>query len=383
MSRALSRRPTLRQVIAPACPPRRSRFLSQTAASWQDKKPPSGKINPLTTVFQPGAAPVGKKRDTRDELYGPSLHDPSPFAPDYSGQGSELPSFDYSKVAGTLYASSETADYNLSKPDKARSMFEYEINSDPSFHGPDSDLLKLGKAQSASEYRNSAGSSPYGPDSYLPNPHKAQSSSESSQNSARSLYGQPQPTMTAMDVQAMNESNKRVSESLFGARQTMRTGRSDPAHYEAFDSLRRSTPVDTKVLDNPQEQPLDEPPPSLEPHHLHVYAHKHNCHITFSRPNRDPIISVSCGNIGFRKANRGLFDSAYSLARYVFERLMQKNLTINTLELVLRGYGEGREAIIKLLLSPDGAFFRNKIVRISDSTRLKFGGCRSPGPRRI
>ncbi|RDA87429.1 hypothetical protein CP532_2806 [Ophiocordyceps camponoti-leonardi (nom. inval.)] len=275
-----------------------------------------------------------------------------------ASQSNQQSASDYSKIAGTLYASSQPADYDFSKPDKA---------------------------QPTSSRRTGAGSSLYNPDLLSPKSDKAQPSFERSKKFGGSLHGQPKSTMAARDVQTTNEMNKRISEGLFGARQTAtsRPGRSDPAHFDAFESLRRSTPVDTKVLDNPQEQSVDEPPPSMEPHHLHVYAHKHNCHITFTRPNRDPIISLSCGNIGFLKANRGLFDSAYSLAKYVFERLMQKNLKINALELVLRGYGEGRQAMLKLLLSPDGAFFRHKITRVSDSTRLKFGGCRSPGPRRI
>ncbi|RCI14151.1 hypothetical protein L249_5914 [Ophiocordyceps polyrhachis-furcata BCC 54312] len=360
MSRALAGRPALRQVFSASYPSRRSRFLSQTAASWRDEEPPgaSPKINPLTTVFQPGAPPVESRKDTRDELYASSLHNLSPYDSDITGQSSWQSDSDYSKVAGTLYASSQTAGYDFSKPEQS---------------------------QSTSGYRTGAGSAIYNSDLYPLKPDSARSSSEWSRNLNSSLYGQRQPTMAAKDVQTTNEENKRISEGLFGARQTVnsRAGRSDPAHYDAFESLRRSTPVDTKVLDNPLEQSVDEPPPSVEPHHLHVYAHKHNCHITLTRPNRDPIISLSCGNIGFLKANRGLFDSAYSLAKYVFERLMQKNIKINALELVLRGYGEGRQAMLKLLLSPDGAFLRHKITRVSDSTRLKFGGCRSPGRRRV
>lgn len=123
----------------------------------------------------------------------------------------------------------------------------------------------------------------------------------------------------------------------------------------------------------------------LEPFHFHVYAHKHNTHITVTQPNRNPIISMSCGNIGFKKSRRGLFDSGYSLTKYVLERLIHMGwpLKINRLELVLRGFGQGREAAVKVLLSPEGKLLRDKIVRVADSTRVKFAGTRSKKPRRI
>src|SRR5438552_458944 len=42
-------------------------------------------------------------------------------------------------------------------------------------------------------------------------------------------------------------------------------------------------------------------PDASEPYHFHVYAHKHNTHVTVTKPNRQSIISVSCGNLGFSK----------------------------------------------------------------------------------
>jgi small subunit ribosomal protein S11 len=121
------------------------------------------------------------------------------------------------------------------------------------------------------------------------------------------------------------------------------------------------------------------------PHHLHVYAHKHNTHVTLTRPNRDAIISVSTGNIGFRKAARSTYDAAYQLAAYVLGKIQEQGLIrqIKELEVVLRGYGAGREACTKVLLGSEGRFIRSKIVRVTDATRLKFGGTRSKKPRRL
>ena len=124
------------------------------------------------------------------------------------------------------------------------------------------------------------------------------------------------------------------------------------------------------------------PPP---PHHLHIYATKHNTHITLTKPDRGPLISVSTGNLGFRKAARGTYDAAYQLGAYMMGRIQQQGLMadIHECELVLRGFGAGREALTKVLLGSEGKNFRPRIIRVMDATRLKFGGTRSPKPRRL
>jgi small subunit ribosomal protein S11 len=122
-----------------------------------------------------------------------------------------------------------------------------------------------------------------------------------------------------------------------------------------------------------------------ERHHLHIYSTKHNTHLTLTKPNRDALISVSCGNIGFRGAGRGSYDAAYQLTSFVMSRIQDKGLLmqIQRLELVYRGFGAGREAVTKAILGTEGRNIRGKIVRLTDATRLKFGGVRSKKPRRL
>ncbi|KKZ57986.1 hypothetical protein EMCG_05538 [[Emmonsia] crescens] len=121
------------------------------------------------------------------------------------------------------------------------------------------------------------------------------------------------------------------------------------------------------------------------PHHLHVYSHKHNTHITLTRPNREPLLSMSCGNIGFRKAQRSKFDAAHQLASFMMGKIQEDGhlLTMKRLEVVLRGFGPGREAFTKVLLGPEGKNIRKMVCRVTDATRLKFGGCRSKNVRRL
>ncbi|KAL2131568.1 hypothetical protein VTI74DRAFT_4892 [Chaetomium olivicolor] len=122
-----------------------------------------------------------------------------------------------------------------------------------------------------------------------------------------------------------------------------------------------------------------------EPYHFHIFSHKHNTHITLTKPNRDALISLSCGNLGFRKSNRKHYDSAYQLGAYVIDKMHQKGLVkkIHKMEVVLRGFGPGREAVVKVLMGNEGKLLRPKIMRVSDATRLKFGGTRSKRIRRL
>ncbi|KAH6880138.1 hypothetical protein B0T10DRAFT_495958 [Thelonectria olida] len=183
----------------------------------------------------------------------------------------------------------------------------------------------------------------------------------SSASLLENIYGTAQPASAAAEPQNAMAS---LSQSLF------------------FKTLNQSANSNSALLSgNPKSVKEDD----LEPYHLHIYSTKHNTHITCSKPSREPIISLSCGNIGFRKSRRGTFDSAYSLTKYVLERLIHGGwpMKISRLEVVCRGFGQGREAALKVLMSPEGKVLRDKIVRVADSTRIKFGGTRSEKRRRL
>lgn len=139
-----------------------------------------------------------------------------------------------------------------------------------------------------------------------------------------------------------------------------------------------------------------------EPYHLNVYTHKHNTHIAFTHPSRDVILAYSAGDIGLKKAQRGTYDAGYQLATYMFRKMTEINwraggkkaggtpLTLNSpdvirrgIELVFRSYGNGREAFQKCLLGQEGRMIKPMIKKVTDATRLKFGGSRSPAVRRL
>ncbi|RSL77794.1 hypothetical protein CEP51_008779 [Fusarium floridanum] len=179
----------------------------------------------------------------------------------------------------------------------------------------------------------------------------------------QSIYGKSQPNAAATP---QNNAMASLSQSL------------------ALSALKK-TNLDMSPLGGGALRAAQAKEDDLEPYHFHIYSHKHNTHIPCTKPNREPIISLSAGNIGFRKFRRGTFDSAYSLTKYVLERLIHTGwpMKINRLEVVLRGFGQGREAALKVLMSPEGKVLRDKIVRVADSTRVKFAGTRSEKPRRL
>lgn len=159
-----------------------------------------------------------------------------------------------------------------------------------------------------------------------------------------------------------------------------------PTPFPSSTLLNFSSQLRSQVKNKDLSLPILNAPIRLPPpHHLHVFATKHNCHITLSNGARKPLISVSAGNIGFRKHARGTYDAAYQLGAYVMGRIIQRGLLreIQALELVLRDFGPGREAFTKILMGQEGKALRGRIVRVMDATRLKFGGTRSPRPRRL
>jgi ribosomal protein S11 len=126
------------------------------------------------------------------------------------------------------------------------------------------------------------------------------------------------------------------------------------------------------------------------PHHLHVYSHRHNTHITLTKPNGESLISMSCGNVGFKKHQRGTYEAAFQLSSYILRAVQERGYLnpdtpnqIYQLDLIFRGYGDGRMAFQTALLGVEGRFIRNRITRVFDGTRLKIGGNRAPKPRRL
>ncbi|KAL4942282.1 hypothetical protein BDV06DRAFT_192467 [Aspergillus oleicola] len=130
---------------------------------------------------------------------------------------------------------------------------------------------------------------------------------------------------------------------------------------------------------------LNRPYDNAPPHHIHVLSHRHNTLLTLTRPNGSPLISFGTGVLGFRKARRGGYDPAFNLSAHLFGQIQERGLLleIKNIEIIFRGFHQGRQAFTKALMGNEGKNIRGLVSGVSDSTRIKFGGTRSPRVRRL
>lgn len=254
---------------------------------------------------------------------------------------------------------------------------------------PDGDVYKMSRPLTSRLAAQSLFRSPRTTSNALKCPFQA--ARPLSHTSARRADDFPPPPPRAPRTRVARPSSTSLLENIYGTAQP--PSAAQPAQPNAMSNLSQSlvfktlgkSSLDSGLLGASGPRTVQAKEDDMEPFHFHIYSHKHNTHITCTKPNREPIISLSCGNIGFRKSRRGTFDSAYSLTKYVLERLIHTGwpMKISRLEVVMRGFGQGREAALKVLMSPEGKVLRDKIVRVADSTRIKFAGTRSEKPRRL
>ncbi|PWN34064.1 translational machinery component [Meira miltonrushii] len=121
-----------------------------------------------------------------------------------------------------------------------------------------------------------------------------------------------------------------------------------------------------------------------KPHKLHVQATRNNCIITLTGHEGSVMKRESSGSIGFKKAARSGYESAYRVAISMFQHIETNKSPwrIQGIDIIWKGFGQGREAVYRALLSSEGTQIRNLVRRISDNTALKVGGTR-PRKRRM
>ncbi|CAD6566250.1 MAG: hypothetical protein CYPHOPRED_000534 [Cyphobasidiales sp. Tagirdzhanova-0007] len=165
-----------------------------------------------------------------------------------------------------------------------------------------------------------------------------------------------------------------------------------------------------------------------DPYRLHAHCTKHNTILSLTRdvPHLDdgdvsgilqklksgeravstPVDStifgktvarVTCGALGFKKAQRGTFEAATRTTGRMLELIEQVGSVVRktkkdgvrvrdppptTIELIFKGFGPGREAVVAALQTDRGSFVRRMIKRVTDATPIKIGGTR-PKKRRM
>lgn len=129
----------------------------------------------------------------------------------------------------------------------------------------------------------------------------------------------------------------------------------------------------------------------LNQHHVHIPRYRLHCHssrnntiTTLTHPNGSTVAWYSGGSCDFKKSQRASYEAGYQCAVRMFERIAElaKGQAMY-IDLFLKGFGQGREALQKALLSAEGENVRDLIYTVTDRTPLKIGGTRAKKARRL
>lgn len=101
------------------------------------------------------------------------------------------------------------------------------------------------------------------------------------------------------------------------------------------------------------------------------------------RPCEDVLISLSTGCLGYRNTKQGQYEAAFQTTAKMFKLMEERGFLDHRLELVFRQFSEGREAFSNVLMGKEGVKVRRNVTRVTDCSKIKFGGDRAPGRRRV
>lgn len=116
---------------------------------------------------------------------------------------------------------------------------------------------------------------------------------------------------------------------------------------------------------------------------LHIQSTRNNIILTLTTMSGNIICSSSGGAAGFKKAARGEYEAGYRAALAMFKKIEDSRIRwgVGGLELVWKGFGKGREAAFRALLTQEGQATRSLVTSMRDATAIKIGGVR-PRKRR-
>ncbi|KAF4619854.1 hypothetical protein D9613_005556 [Agrocybe pediades] len=119
---------------------------------------------------------------------------------------------------------------------------------------------------------------------------------------------------------------------------------------------------------------------------LHCHASRNNTIVTFTEPAGNTIAWYSGGSTKskFKKGNRASYEAGYQCAVGIFQKIKETRNKVGDfrVELLFKGFGEGREAMKAALLAVEGNDIRHLVYQVVDRTPIKIGGTRSKKARR-
>ncbi|GAA5953990.1 hypothetical protein JCM3765_000716 [Sporobolomyces pararoseus] len=187
-----------------------------------------------------------------------------------------------------------------------------------------------------------------------------------------------------------------------------------PAAFQAPSPSTSNSPITRDSLSFSSQSPRKTTSPSSssplrsQPYKLSVYSTRNNTILTLStsplgpsstpQDPHVPIAWVSAGSAGYKGASRGTYDAAVEVSLKMFGKIKDlieppilqgglkqksKGPKPTELELVWKGFGQGRDAVFRTLMGAEGDVVRSLVKRVTDATPIKIGGTRAKKRRVI
>ncbi|KAG6855076.1 hypothetical protein C0991_006005 [Blastosporella zonata] len=135
-------------------------------------------------------------------------------------------------------------------------------------------------------------------------------------------------------------------------------------------------PLDARILRN-----YDEKKPCYS---LYCQSTRNNTITTLMDEQFKPVASFSGGSCGFKKVNRSTYEAGYQCATRMFlvmeEAAKKHDFDVH---LYLKGFGQGRDAMQRALMTSEGENVRSRVICVTDRTPIKIGGTRAKKARRL
>lgn len=117
---------------------------------------------------------------------------------------------------------------------------------------------------------------------------------------------------------------------------------------------------------------------------LHCVSSRNNTHTSFTDEKGNLINWFSGGRCQFKRSQRASYEAGYQCAVRIFKDIEtvadQKDIE---LAVFLKGFGQGREALQKALVTSEGEKIRMLVSSITDRSPIKIGGTRAKKARRL
>ena len=116
--------------------------------------------------------------------------------------------------------------------------------------------------------------------------------------------------------------------------------------------------------------------------YIHGVATTRNIHVTIADHKHNPVIVTSGGRHGLKHSKRQTIEAGYTTTVAAFEKFAKSNYEVREVEIVLKGFGQGRKGFLSALEGHHGEFIRNKVVRVTDATPMQIGHIKAHNKRR-